>query len=392
MSGSDQFTRTGGPGEPPSIPTSVFGEVLTAPLDPLINLSFLYSINPDLANVITNGAGTVTRVGNFAQVDSGPSAGDDAKYESKKLVGYRPGQGVDVRFTAKWSTPVQGTHTGVGIGNGNNGYMVGTFNEDFAILRRDNGVDNWTVRDDFNIDKLDGTGPSGMTINLAFGNVFKIQYQWLGFGEIDYQVENPDTGRFFTFHAIRYANSSPDTHSFIPSFPLSAEAVNTSGSGTMTVSVPSHAAFRQGTTKLSGNLYSTSNLKTVTTEENILTVRNDAVFNGLPNRNNVFPTILSMAATGTAAIIRIVENATLGGTPAFTPINANVSVMSVDTAGTTVTGGKPLYTGVIAGTGATNINLQDLFLETQPGSTLTIAATGVGSITALVGLSWAEEL
>lgn len=54
----------------------------------------------------------------------------------------------------------------------------------------------------FNIDKLDGTGPSGMTINPLIGNVYQIQYQWLGFGRIVFYVESTTTGRLIPVHVI----------------------------------------------------------------------------------------------------------------------------------------------------------------------------------------------
>lgn len=54
----------------------------------------------------------------------------------------------------------------------------------------------------FNLDKLDGTGPSGITLNPQVGNVYQIQMKWLGFGRIIFSVENFTTGRMFPCHVI----------------------------------------------------------------------------------------------------------------------------------------------------------------------------------------------
>ena len=43
-------------------------------------------------------------------------------------------------------------------------------------------------RDEWNIDKLDGTGPSGQTITLSGTNIFVIDYEWLGVGRVRYGV------------------------------------------------------------------------------------------------------------------------------------------------------------------------------------------------------------
>jgi hypothetical protein len=68
--------------------------------------------------------------------------------------------------------------------------------------------DNWTYQSDFNIDKLDGSGPSSMSIDPSKLNVFVIDFRWLGAGRIRYSIEDPATGCIFPFHMDYYANQN----------------------------------------------------------------------------------------------------------------------------------------------------------------------------------------
>ena len=73
------------------------------------------------------------------------------------------------------------------------------------------------------------------------------------------------------------------------------------------------------------------------------------------------------------AIVRLVVNATLGGTPAFVNISPTTSVMAADIAGTTVTGGSRKLTTVVNSPGDAQLSIIDQDLELSPGDTLTVS-------------------
>ena len=86
--------------------------------------------------------------------------------------------------------------------------------------------DNWTYQSDFNIDKLDGTGKSGMVIDPSKLNVFTIDFRWLGAGRIRYSIEDPATGCLFPFHMDYYANKNTVPHISNPSMRIGYGVVN----------------------------------------------------------------------------------------------------------------------------------------------------------------------
>ena len=78
---------------------------------------------------------------------------------------------------------------------------------------------------DFNLDKLDGTGPSGYDMDITKMQMIGIEYSWYGAGFIDYMVRGAD-GNFQYAHRIR--NSNVNTEAFMRSgnLPVRYEVTN----------------------------------------------------------------------------------------------------------------------------------------------------------------------
>ena len=63
----------------------------------------------------------------------------------------------------------------------------------------------------FNIDKIDGTGPSGFAIDLSRMQMLGLQYTWYGAGFIDFMVRGGD-GNWITAHRIKNNNINTEAH------------------------------------------------------------------------------------------------------------------------------------------------------------------------------------
>ena len=91
-------------------------------------------------------------------------------------------------------------------------------------------VDKKTKQEDFNLDRLDGTGPSGYDIDIAKMQMIGIQYSWYGAGFIDFMLRGQD-GNFVFAHRMR--NSNVNTEAFMRSgnLPVRYEVANEGPSG-----------------------------------------------------------------------------------------------------------------------------------------------------------------
>jgi hypothetical protein len=150
------------------------------------------------------------------------------------------------------------------------------------------------------------------------------------------------------------------------------------------------------------------NYKTgITTETNLLTLKNCSVFNGGTNRGLIRLQSLSVASTSntqTLATFRLKIGAILGGTPAFTAVNGTLSnngdtiasgnsIASYDVAGTTVSGGTYIHNLQCSGSStaiATDLDPANIFVG--PGEQLTISGFSTGSAALGVSINWTEDI
>ena len=94
---------------------------------------------------------------------------------------------------------------------------------DFAILSRT--VDTKIPQSQWNIDKCDGTGPSGYNIDLSKMQMFYMDYSWYGAGFIRWGFRGPD-GNVFYVHKL--PNNNLNTEAYMRSGNLPARYETTS--------------------------------------------------------------------------------------------------------------------------------------------------------------------
>ena len=375
-------------------PLTAFGEILSAEPTLKVDLQFPYNINTDLVTTTVAGTGSVAQLLGNAVVSSGGTAGSSASLSSKRVLKYNPGQGASIRFTSIFTTGIAGTTQISGFGDTMDGLFFGFNGATFSILRRAAGVDNWIAQSAWNKDKFNGSGESTVTLDPTKGNVFQIQYQWLGYGALEFYIENPSTGDFVLVHRISYANANVVPSIQNPSLSLFVFASNGAVASTVAVSVGSMAGLVEGRESDLATIHSTRNSKTLTTEQSIFTIRVDTAFAGVSNRVRITPAILTVASDAPTnfSTFRIVLNATLGGTPSYTAIAANRSVVSVDVAGTTVTGGDEIQAVQVFRGGGQILYLDDLDLSLNPGDILTVSGQQAGAAAVLAAsLNWKER-
>ena len=149
-------------------------------------------------------------------------------------------------------------------------------------------VENWTYQSDWNIDPMDGTGASGITLDPSKINVFQINFRWLGAGEIRYAIENPETGDMIFFHHEHFTNQNTEVHTDNPSFKIGYVAANLSA-GTITdasVTGASLMAAIEGltpTVKYTTAYAASTGTISANTFAHVVSVRNRLTFNDKVN-------------------------------------------------------------------------------------------------------------
>lgn len=388
-------------------PKTAFGELLVGQLYPQFQGSFEYTVsNTDLnTNTVVNG-GTVIQASGMAVVGSSTTTASTALFQSKQHAKYRPGLGGSNRFTALFTSPVAATEQYIGVADEigssaafKNGYMVGYDGATFGFHRFQNDSKITVAQADWD-DPLDGTGHSGMTFDQTKINVFEIRYQYLGAGKIDLCIEDDSTGLFIIVHTILYANNNTEPSTHNPNFHHTMWVNNKATVDNLILKSASYAYFVEGKTSFielhqPENASGVREKTSVTTEVAIFTIRNKATYASKTNfidiiLHNFFASIEASSANNLGQI-RLVKNATLGGAPSYSDINTSDSVVEIDVAGTTVTGGKEVIAAPLAGKNDKVVeDISQYKIILNPGETLTLAGKSANSATIDGGCLWRE--
>ena len=379
-------------------PTSAFGDLRTVNITPEVQLLFPYNINNDIVTPTTANGGSVTESDSMAVLQTSTNSLGSASFSSVRALTYKPGLGALVRFTGLFTAGVASSSQIIGHGDSEDGFFFGYDGTNFGILRRRDGVDFWTYQNSWNADRLDGsndpnTNPSGMTLDQTKINIFQIEFQWLGAGEISFYIENEFTGKLILVHTILYANLNTLPSILNPSLPMSAFIENDGNTTNLTLKTASMGAYVEGESRILGpnNVFENSNSHS--TETALFHVRNKSTYNSKTNKVRCFLQQLSTGNDVNAlATFKIYINATLGGTPSYTDINGNDSVMEADTVQTYTSGGRVVFSAQVAKDNGALFELQDLDIVIKPGDVITVTSQSGSSGLMSASLIWKEAL
>ena len=373
--------------------STAFGEVATASYTPTVQLEFNYAILSRLVTTNVDGSGTITQNNSKAIISSDTTTDSSAELLSKRTILHRSGQGAVFMGAGLFSPPVSTGTQLMGIGDQVDGYFFGYDGESFGILRRRSSYDDWTSQSEWNGDKMDGSGSSSILLDPSAGNVYKIQFQWLGFGVIYFYIVNPLTGRWIKVHTIQYPNSNTSPSVFNPFLPVYVYAKNGETATDVSVSVSSLSAGVEGIINphASGILHGTSILiEGISAEVPVLSIKNAIEFNDIPNRVPVKILNITVAADGGKPLVtKLLLNATLVA-DGFVSHEVNESVISVDTSATSASYGEDLFVDVIGKNLSAQIDINALDIYLYPNDTLTIVCSSTGDNDPIVSISWME--
>jgi hypothetical protein len=280
-----------------------------------------------------------------------------------------------------------------GVASGTYSFGAGTTGATASFAQTKAGAastDTFVAQADWNGDKLDGTGASGVTIDPTKGNVFEVGIQYLGFGSISFKVEvippGANNADFVTVHTLKLPNTLTAPSFGNPSFPFTMAAYSAGSTTDLSVSCASFAGFIEGEKRLQGNRFSYYNQLTTVGATNLqvlFTIQNARYYAGRTNQAVINMLSVSGALKHTSpCIFYLIRGGNLSGNPNFLPLASN-SCSLWDTAATTVSytnGDQLLWTGHLGDTGEIDHHFDMTGLEEltiQPGEWVTLAARAV---------------
>lgn len=134
---------------------------------------------------------------------------DEITRQTRRYLRYTPGRSQQIIVTATLGAGVAGLRKRLGYFDDENGLF---FELNGAAMRcvirsfaSGSAVDTVIEQADWNGDSMDGTGPSGLTLDTSKTNLYIINFAWLGVGSVQFRVEIDRVS--YVVHTQHHANS-----------------------------------------------------------------------------------------------------------------------------------------------------------------------------------------
>lgn len=216
-----------------------FGRLRTSSPLTLFDSSHRYTDNGLWTSSITGTASaTFSANEGLVNLSVGSASGDQIIRETKKVFSYQPGKSLLVMSTFVLGTAKANLRQRVGYYGADNGIYFERDGTSLYFVERSlvTGVSTNTriAQANWNMDKLDGTGVSGITLDATKAQILYMDVEWLGLGTV--RMGFVIDGVFVPAHSLHHANILSTTYITTASLPLRYEMTNTaatSGSSTL---------------------------------------------------------------------------------------------------------------------------------------------------------------
>lgn len=267
---------------------------------------------------------------------------------------YQPGKSqlILMTFVLDDSGGGTGITRSVGQFNANNGLFLKDDGGTYKFVRRTyvtgSPVDNEVAQSSWNLDTMDGTGPSGITLDFTKTQILVIDYEWLGVGRarLGFNVD----GVTYYAHEFKNANNLDEVYMSTPNLPLRFEIDNdgtgaASGLKTICCSVMSEGGTQELGILRHADSGSVSSLATGTTYA-VLGIRLKSGYIGA----DVLLENLSVIATSTndQAHWELILNPTVAGTFTYSDQTNSAIQIATGASTNTVTNGTEVDGGYFA--------------------------------------------
>lgn len=236
---ADQFGNHVGPANPTGTAVDAFGRArVSSPLT-LFDSSHRFRDN-NLWSTSNTAGGTYAFSTNEGVVNLNVSTATNAEVvrETTKVFSYQPGKSLQIMNTFAFNTAKTNLRQRVGYYGANNGYYIELDDTTLSFVERTfvSGVlqETRVSQSNWNIDKLDGTGASLLTLDISKAQILWMDIEWLGVGcvRMGFVID----GKFIHCHTFYHSNLVTTTYITSASLPCRYEIKNTgttSGSSTL---------------------------------------------------------------------------------------------------------------------------------------------------------------
>jgi hypothetical protein len=308
----------------------------------LFESTFNYDLQPLLYEQITSN-GSIAHDASNSCADLSISANTGlAALQSYQWIRYQPGKSQIVLLTFTFGSASTNVTRRIGLFSATNSGATVTIADGIFLEQTASAVNlrivNSGTRDDqtvaqggWNLDTLNGTGASGITLDLSKSQILVIDFQWLGVGRV--RMGFDIDGEIIYAHEFLNANVATDVYMRTATLPIRAE-LTTSAAASATMSfICSSVVSEGGVDNVLGYSFASGNTVTAGngTRTHIMSIQPKLTFNGTVNRSRFALDSVEVVVTGNSPVLweLCIGQALTGGS--FGDVNATYSGMQVDT-------------------------------------------------------------
>jgi hypothetical protein len=342
----------------PPTATDAFGRLRVSQPYTLFDSQQRYAADNQFDTSTASG-GTSTFLSNESSVQMAVTStiGSEVVRQTFRSMSYQPGKGLLVLATFAMNTPTAGIRQRVGFFNTENGTFFQVDGTTKSMVLRSSSIptpgtpsDARTINQaDWNGDKLDGTGPSGITLDVSKTQIFWCDFEWLGVGSV--RTGFVINGQYIVCHTFTNANVNTSVYMTTAILPVRYEIKNVSaGVGASMKHICANVVSEGGYEQYSPSHLARRTTKLATiglTFLPVVSIRLASTALGavvLPGRMQVLP------ITSQSYEVGLFFNATLTGASwSSVPTDSNVQM---DTSATAMTGGTLVQTDYLDASGS----------------------------------------
>jgi len=293
------------------------------------------------------------------------TAGSQVLRETTKVFSYQPGKSLLVFNTFVMAPAQTNLRQRVGYFGTQNGIYIQLNDNTLSFVERSlvTGIVTESIvnQSAWNVDKMDGTGPSGVILDITKAQILFMDIEWLGEGTV--RLGFVIDGAFILCHRFNHANLITSTYITTASLPLRYEITNTGATAvSSTLKQVCSTVISEGGYELRGAqqaigtpITAPTSLAVAGTYYPIISIKLDTSYLDAV----VILTALSIMGVATGIYNwKIIANGTTAG-GAWLPVGANSSVQ-YNLSGTGFSGGRTLASGFITSTAQASVNLDIL--------------------------------
>ena len=210
--------------------TDAFGRIRTSSPLTLFDSSHRYKDNGLWSTATaTGGTSTFDADAGLVNLAVTTASGSSVIRETTKCFSYQPGKSLLVMSTFVLNPAKTNLRQRIGYYGAANGMNLELANTTLSFVERSSSTgtlaETRVAQSDWNIDPLNGTGPSNLTLDPTKSQILWMDIEWLGLGTV--RLGFVINGKFIHCHSFHHANIITSTYITTASLPLRYEITNT---------------------------------------------------------------------------------------------------------------------------------------------------------------------